>query len=94
MIIKTRPEDYAEIFMPLKLNNLGKKEMLSFAIATRWSNMKDTNTVAGKEGTPNSFFSIYNQQKFLNLWPIYLSLIVPTPKGINEVYTTVLWRGL
>ena len=56
--------------------------------------MKDTNTVAGKEGTPNSFFSIYNQQKFLNFWPIYLSLIVPTPKGINEVYTTVLWRGL
>ena len=48
---KTKPEDFVGLFLPFGKNQQGKKEMVSFELITKWTNLKSTLAGAGKGGT-------------------------------------------
>ena len=84
LIINTRPEEYVDIFMPLKNNTHRKKKMLIFDMITRWFNMKTILAGSGKRGTPFQFFSVYSQQILPIFWPLHHAWLVPISDGINS----------
>ena len=47
----TKPEDFVGLLLPFGKNQQGKKEMVSFELLTKWTNLKATLTGAGKGGT-------------------------------------------
>ena len=48
---KTKPEEFVGLFFPFDKNKQGKKEMVSFELLTKWTNLKATLAGAGKGGT-------------------------------------------
>ena len=48
---KTKPEDFVSLFLLFGKNQQGKKEMVSFELLTKWTNLKATLAGAGKSGT-------------------------------------------
>ena len=48
---KTKPEDFLGLLLPFGKNQQGKKEMVSFELLTKWTNLKSTLAGAGKGGT-------------------------------------------
>ena len=48
---KTKAEDFVGLFLLFGKNQQGKKEMVSFELLTKWTNLKATFSGAGKGGT-------------------------------------------
>ena len=48
---KPKPEDFVGLFLPFGKNQQGKKEMVSFELLTKWTNLKAILAGAGKGGT-------------------------------------------
>ena len=48
---KTKYEDFVGLFLPFGKNQQGKKEMVSFELLTKWTNLKATLAGAGKGRT-------------------------------------------
>ena len=53
----SRPDGFAEVFLPLSMNKpYGKKEMVSFELLTKLTNLKATIANAGPEGIFYKYF--------------------------------------
>ena len=48
---KKKPEDFVGLFLPFGKNQQGKKEMVSFELLTKWTNLKAKLEGAGKGRT-------------------------------------------
>ena len=48
---KTKPEDFVGLFLPFGKNQQGKKEMVTFELLTKCTNLKATLECAGKGAT-------------------------------------------
>ena len=48
---RTKPEDFVGLFLPFGKNKQGTKEMVSFELLTKWTNLNATLAGAGKGGT-------------------------------------------
>ena len=48
---KTKPEDFVVLFLPFGKNQQGTKDMVSFELLTKRTNLKSTLEGAGKGGT-------------------------------------------
>ena len=46
----TRPSEYIDLLLPLKKNTVNGREIFSFDLAARWTNMKAVFANAGPEG--------------------------------------------
>ena len=46
----TKPEDFVGLFLPFSKNQQGKKEIVSFELRIKWTNLKATLAGAGKGG--------------------------------------------
>ena len=62
--IETTPKGHTEIVMPLKNNTFGNKDIMSFEMITRWSNMKFTLSGSGKGVTLYQDFGLFPVIKF------------------------------
>ena len=47
---KTKPEDFVGLFLPFGKNQQDTKEMVSFELLTKWTNLKETLAGTGKGG--------------------------------------------
>ena len=59
----SRPDEFSEFFMPFPIHNTdGKKEMVSFVLLTKWTNVKANLTNAGPGGVYYHNFHSFSVQ--------------------------------
>ena len=78
---KTKPEDYVGLFLPFGKNQQGKKEVVSFELLTKWTNLKATFAGAGKGGTYYTDFVPFSVEEIREHVGLYVFHgLLPSPR--------------
>ena len=78
---KTKPEDFVGLFLPFGKNQQGTKEMVSFELLTKWTNLNSTLAGAGKSGTYYIDFVPFSVEEIREHAGLYVfHVLSPSPR--------------